>query len=77
MDEENERLEFILDDIQQYIEEGEYAKARSLNATLVFNTSMNLQSAIDSKEHWDDVRKELYDVIKNAENQDSEAAQEE
>ena len=38
---------------------------------------MNLQSAIDSKEHWDDVRKELYDVIKNAENQDSEAAQEE
>ena len=77
VDEENERLEFILDDIQQYIEEGEYAKARSLNATLVFNTSMNLQSAIDSKEHWDDVRKELYDVIKNAENQDSEAAQEE
>ena len=67
VDEENQRLELILDDIQKYIEEGEYAKARSLNATLVFNASVNLQSAIDSKEHWDDVRKELYDVIENAE----------
>lgn len=76
VDEENERLELILDDIQRCLEEGDYAKARSLNATLVFNVSVNLQSAVDSKEHWDDVRIELYDVIKDAENQNSEAIQE-
>lgn len=76
VDEENKRLEFILDDIQKYIEEGEYAKARSLNATLAFNISVNLSSATDAKKHWDEIRKELYDVIENAENQDIETTQE-
>lgn len=71
VDKENERLELILDDIQQYIEEGEYGKARSLNATLVFNASVGLQSAVDSKKYWDGIRKELYDVIENAQDQDS------
>lgn len=66
IDAENERLEIILNDIQKCIEEGNYTKALSLNATLYFNISENFTSAVKAKEHWDDVRKELYDVIENA-----------
>lgn len=76
VDVENERLELILGDIQKCIEEGEYIKARSLNATLVFNVSENLATATESKKHWDNLRNELYDVIENAEKQDSDTTQE-
>lgn len=76
VDAENERLELILGDIQKCIEEGEYIRARSLNATLVFNVSENLATATKSKKHWDDLRNELYDIIENAEKQDSDIIQE-
>lgn len=72
VDAENERLELILDDIQKYIAEEDYTKARALNATLVFNASVNLRSSIDAKEHWDDIRKEIYDLIEQAEEKDSD-----
>lgn len=65
IDDENERLEIILSEIQNCIEEGEYTKALSLNATLYFNVSENITPAVKAREHWDDVRKELYDVIES------------
>ena len=67
VDAENQRLTEIVAQINESLEQEEYGKARALTASLVFTVSNNTNMAEDSKENWDEVRKEYYDVIDKAE----------
>ena len=60
---ENERLQAIVDIVHDYIDDGNYAMARSYTAQIVFSASVN----DDVKEDWDKVREELYAAIDRAE----------
>ena len=61
---ENERLQAIVDIVYDYIDDGNYAMARSYTAQIVFSASVKDD---DVKENWDKVREELYAAIDRAE----------
>lgn len=67
VDAENERLELLLEDIQECIQDGDFSKARALCTSLTFNVSVSLQSERDAKKHWNEVREELISTIEDAE----------
>lgn len=67
VDAENERLELLLEDIQECIQDGDFSKARALCTALTFNVSVSLQSERDAKKHWNEVREELISTIEDAE----------
>lgn len=61
---ENQRLELILDDINEAIDDEDYDKAKLLTARLVFNTPNYNQSA---EEKWDGIREDMYKRISELE----------
>ena len=61
---ENYRLELILDDINEAIDDKDYDKAKLLTARLVFNTSDYNKSA---EEKWDGIREDMYQRISELE----------
>lgn len=65
---ENERIEAVVDEVNKYIEEGNYEKARTTAAKIVFTGNTNLTYGKDAAERWDEVRQEMYDSIDKAEN---------
>ena len=63
VNEENQRLNAIVTEIQECISEQDYAQARALTSTLIFSVSNN----DDWNEKWDNARKELFETIERAE----------
>lgn len=62
---ENTRLELILGEVTDFIAEGNYPAAKAKASQLVFSAS----GSITIREHWDEVRTEMYQIIDDAEEQ--------
>ena len=65
---ENQRLELILDDINEAINDHDYDKARTLATKLNFNSSYNSEEQVKK---WDDKRNEMYEIIDKLENENA------
>ena len=61
---ESQRLELILDEINDAIDSENYEKAKLLTARLVFNTPDYNHRA---EEKWDGIRQDMYDRISELE----------
>lgn len=73
---ENERLEIIVDDIYECIEQEKYDLARINTAKLVFLAATNTSAGEEAVEHWENVRKEMYILIDKAEGVELDEASE-
>jgi len=66
IEKENERLNSIAEEIYDLVEEEKYVLAKSKTASLVFSVP-STTDADKATENWDKLRKELYEVINEAE----------
>ena len=65
---ENQRLELMLDDINEAINDQDYDKARALTTKLNFNSSYNDEEYVKK---WDDKRNEMYEIIDKLEKENA------
>lgn len=60
---ENTRLQGVLSQVYECIDDGEYGKARQEAAGLVYSGNTVSSSGADAAEHWEEIRKETLELI--------------
>lgn len=63
MESENMRLQGVLSQVYEYIDEGEYGLARKEAAGLVYSKSTSTSDTSESADHWEEIRKETLELI--------------
>ncbi len=60
---ENTRLQSVLGQVYEYVDEGEYGLARKEAAELVYSKSTSNSDASEAADHWEEIRKETLEMI--------------